>query len=89
VGTKLPEPRIEDIYNFLISKVNDYQLYVGTDGKFYMGEADSDSWMPINHIRCLLRQDLHANYFLTPAKVKRILDAMIKGMQKKAETFKE
>lgn len=52
------ENRLGDVYEFIINRMNEYELSL-QDGRFYCGMLEQE--MSFNYVTCLLRNDVKEN----------------------------
>jgi hypothetical protein len=76
----------KDIYFTVIQKLGDYQIFVGSDGKFYYSDSLEDNGIvPENHVVCLIRKIFENQFPEIPnSDVKKMTKSVIKVLLKKA-----
>ncbi len=77
---QLPPPEVREMIEFCIDRFKTYHIWTGNDGRFYESDDIGSYEVPVNHVRCMLQKDLHANYFVTPKVRKVVIDKVIEAI---------
>lgn len=79
---QLPPPDHQEMIKYCIERFKTYYIFTGNDGRFYESDSLGCRDVPVNHVRCMLARDLHANFFVTSKVRKLIVDKVIEAVFK-------
>jgi hypothetical protein len=85
----LPPPDFDDMCWFCIERFKTYYIFVGSDGKFYETDDLGSRNVPVNHVRCMLTRDIHAEYFVTTKVRTEVINRVIKAIFQQAKKHAE
>jgi hypothetical protein len=82
---QLPPPDHQEMIKYCIERFKTYYIFTGNDGRFYESDNLGCRDVPVNHVKCMLARDLHAQFFVTSKVRKVIVDKVIEAIFKWAE----
>jgi len=89
----LPPPDHREMIDFLIARFREYRIYVGDNRSFYETDDLGSRPVPVNHVRCNLAKDLHANFFVTTKVrafiVAKVIEAIFKWAEDKGKRIND
>jgi hypothetical protein len=89
VHVYLEPPSLSDMWWFCIERFKTYHIFSGDNGKFYETDSLGSRNVPINHVRCMLARDLHAEFFVTSKVRKVVIDKVIEAIFEQARKHAE
>jgi hypothetical protein len=89
----MEKPSISELIEFCVERFKTYNIFTGDDGKFYESDEIGCSYIPVNHVRCLLSKELNENFEIQPrvrrAVIDKVIEAIFKWAKKSAEKMRE
>jgi hypothetical protein len=85
----LEPPKLSDMCWYCIERFKTYYIFTGNDGRFYESDNLGSRNVPINHVRCMLARDLHAEFFVTSKVRKVVIDKVIEAIFQQAKKHAE